>query len=240
MLPNDLPDDPIYICFVNGKIHIPEVVFQNLKSQDQRKETENLETLEENNPQDVHNVPDNFEDSSDSEKSRFDWKFCETKELLGVLKTRKERKENFTKNMWKSVATELKGRLKSKKSPSPEQCREKFYSLRRSYRNFIAEKKKTGNKRIKPFIHESEMYDILHDDPAFSPPIVMSFFGTVETCESDESTSMTEKDPPRKKRNTSNDDLKEYLRERDERFLNAFKEMQEKQNKIMEKLIEKL
>lgn len=35
-------------------------------------------------------------------------------------------------------------------------------------------------------------------------------------------------------------ELTEYLKERDEKFLNAFKEMHEKQNKIMEKLIEKL
>ncbi|XP_056019847.1 uncharacterized protein LOC125660619 [Ostrea edulis] len=240
MLPNDLPDDPIYICFVNGKIHIPEVIFRKLNSKDQRKEhAESSETFEENSTEDTTPyVPDtlDLEDSSDNEKSRFEWKFSDTEELLAVLKARKEKKDNFSKNMWKSVATEIKGELKT--NPSPEQCREKFYSLRRSYRNFIAEKKKTGNKRTKPFIHESEMYDLLHDDPAFSPPLLMSSFATIETCDSDENT--TEKDPPKKRRCTSSNELTEYLKERDEKFLHAFKEMHEKQNKIMEKPIEKL
>lgn len=241
MLPGDLPEDPVYICFVNGKVHIPEVVLRNLNSKDQThpriEHEENPETVEENNTEDT--TPANFdlEDSSETEKSRYEWRFSDTKELLTVLKARKERKENFTKNMWNGVAKELKEAMKSKKIPSPEQCREKFYSLRRSYRNYIAEKKKTGNKRIKPFLHESEMYDLLHDDPGFNPPLLMSSLGAVETNNSEEN-SCTEKDPP-KKRKCSNE-LTEYLKERDEKFLNAFKEMHENQNKIMEKLIEKL
>ena len=32
--------------------------------------------------------PDNFEDESDEERARFEWKFMYTKELLAVLKER--------------------------------------------------------------------------------------------------------------------------------------------------------
>lgn len=106
-----------------------------------------------------------------------------------------------------------------------------------SYRNYIAEKKQTGNKRIKQFLHQSVMSELLHDDPEFNPPLLMSSLGAVETKNSEEN-SCTEKDPP-KKRKCSNE-LTEYLKKRDEKFLNAFKEMHEKQNKIKEKLIEKL
>lgn len=81
------------------------------------------------------------------------------------------------------------------------------------------------------------MYDLLHDDPGFNPPLLMSSLGAVETNNSEENLC-TEKDP-QKKRKCSNE-LTEYLKERDEKFLNAFKEMHENQNKIMEKLIEKL
>jgi hypothetical protein len=44
----------------------------------------------------------------------------------------------------------------------------------------------------------------------------------------------------KKWKKNSTEELREYLQERDDKFLNAFKEMQEKQNKLMEKLIEKL
>ena len=43
----------------------------------------------------------------------------------------------------------------------------------------MAEKKKTANK-MKPFTHESEMYEILHDDPSFNPLVRKSFLGTEE------------------------------------------------------------
>lgn len=45
--------------------------------------------------------------------------------------------------------------------------------------------------------------------------------------------------PPAKKRNRI-DELKQFLEERDNRFLEAMKDMQNTQNKLMEKLIEKL
>lgn len=69
-----------------------------------------------------------------------------------------------------------------KKSPSPDQCREKFYSMSWAYWKYWTEKKKKpGNGRPKAFLHEMEMHDILHDDPAFNPPIVKSSLGTEET-----------------------------------------------------------
>lgn len=100
-----------------------------------------------------------------------------TKTLLAVLKEKKDRKETFTKNMWRkvSVSSKEKGLERELK---PDQCREEFYSLRRVYRNFTAQKGKTGNKRPKPFVHEEDMFQLLHDNPSFNPPVLKSSLGT--------------------------------------------------------------
>lgn len=101
--------------------------------------------------------------------------------------------------------------------------------------------------RPKAFLHEMEMHDILHDDPAFNPPIVKSSLGTEETistialggeyisfdsCSSNEN----EKKAQKKKGN----ELVEYLKDRDEKFLKVFQNMHVTTHKYMEKLIEKL
>lgn len=106
---------------------------------------------------------------------------------------------------------------------------------------------------------------ILRDDPSFKPSVLRSSFGTKEinnnaesvsdhdvdedddnetdhgSLESFASTSGSSKKSLKiKKRKTSTDELKDYLAERDEKFMAAMKEMTEKQNKLLEKLIEKL
>lgn len=146
------------------------------------------------------------------------------------------------------------------------QCREKFYSLRRSYRNYLAESSKTGNRRPKPFAFETEMELILKDDTAFKPKVLRSSFETTEinnnvasdheddddedgsndfekssstaTPSTSQATTLT--GSKKRKRVTHTDELKAYLAERDEKYLAVIQEMQEKQNKLMEKLIEKL
>ena len=104
------------------------------------------------------------------------------------------------------------------------------------------------------------MFQLLEDDPAFRPLVLRSSLGTKEINNiadenSDDSpngedhrednpgpsasTSSTSNScRPKKKRKV--DDVKEYLAERDDKFLSMMKEMQEKQNKLLEKLIDKL
>lgn len=72
---------------------------------------------------DTHNedcMQDNFEleelDESDDKIARFDWKYLYNKHLLGILKVKKERKTNFSKNMWNIVAEEMKEKLGIKKT----------------------------------------------------------------------------------------------------------------------------
>jgi hypothetical protein len=52
--------------------------------------------------------------------------------------------------------------------------------LKRGYRKFLSECKKTSNKRPKPFYFETEMQLLLNDDPAFKPPVLKSSLGTQE------------------------------------------------------------
>lgn len=53
-----------------------------------------------------------------------------TKKLLYVLKERKQEQESFSKNVWKKVVVSINEKGGGKKSPIPEQCREKIDLLR--------------------------------------------------------------------------------------------------------------
>ena len=44
---------------------------------------------------------------------------------------------------------------------TPGQCRERYYTLKKNYRKFLAESQQTGNRRPKPFIYEKLMADVL-------------------------------------------------------------------------------
>lgn len=107
--------------------------------------------------------------------SVYSWIFerrSETEKLPAVLKG----KENFFyKENVEQSCKGIKRDLKTKKNSwFWTICREKLYSLIRSYRNYIAEKKKTRNKKMKPFLHESEMYELLHDNPGLNSPLLKS------------------------------------------------------------------
>ena len=96
------------------------------------------------------------------------------------------------------------------------------------------ESKKTGNRRPKPFIFESEMLNILEGDPALKPVVMKSSFGaneinnnvaytddelgdkddeeTASTSSSSSSTPNPNQKSKGKKRKV--DELQEYLTER--------------------------
>jgi hypothetical protein len=144
----EVPENPIYITFENGKVVIPEVVFRHVSApaKPERKGQIQFVCTENDTPQkqdkpvqsiteemnqnqetqkeslDTHNedcMQDNFEleelDESDDKIARFDWKYLYNKHLLGILKVKKERKTNFSKNMWNIVAEEMKEKLGIKK-----------------------------------------------------------------------------------------------------------------------------
>lgn len=57
------------------------------------------------------------------------------------------------------------------------QCWEKFYFLKRSYRKFLFECKKIGNKIFKLFFYENEMQKIFDGDLFIKLLVFCSFFG---------------------------------------------------------------
>ena len=85
----------------------------------------------------------------------------------------------LTKKLWADVANCMAKDI-SESAPSATQCREQFYSLKRGYRKFLSECKKTGNKRPKAFYFETEMQLLLNNDSAFKPPVRKSYLGTQE------------------------------------------------------------
>jgi hypothetical protein len=161
------------------------------------------------------------------------------------------------RSVWSTIAEEL-----GMNHITGDKCRERYYTLKKAYRKFVEDSKKTGNKRPKPFIYTELMADIVQDDPTFIP---VAAKGTLvspmesDADESDDNGSVQQKkkkksqpedadesddngsvQPKKKKKKSQLEELKEYMQERDERFIQALGSMNEKQNKLMEKLIEKL
>jgi len=247
-LPKGPTENPIYFEIVNGEVALPGVIIAG--NDRQTPEPENSQQEE------IHTSvsDDNHEDDDNSSTSRYEWKTTITRKMLSILEDKKTASDKdfiLTKKLWADVAKCIAKDI-SGSAPSATQCREKFYSLKRGYRKFLSECKKTGNKRPKPFYFETEMQLLLNDDPAFKPPVLKSSLGTQEVNNNNSGNQDDDEEeedvvdpksthtaPPAKKRNRF-DELKQFLEERDNRFVEAMKGMQDTQNKLMEKLIEKL
>lgn len=130
--------------------------------------------------------------------TRYEWKLSTTRKLLNVLEERKMAvPESFYINgkIWPGISKETSN--SETNCPSAIQCREKFYSLKKSYRKFLSECKKTGNKTPKPFLYENEMQRILDGDPSIKPMVLRSSFGMNKDwiwSDSDEDTMEQEDD----------------------------------------------
>lgn len=96
---------------------------------------------------------------------------------------------------------------------------------------------------------------ILEGDPAFKPLLLKSSFGAVEVNKNIEEDSSSDEKEVEEENNAScssightrkskttrkRDELKEFLAERDEKFLSAMKERQSQNNALLEKLIDKI
>lgn len=172
-----------------------------------------------------------------STKSRHEWTYGESEELLVTIKENKAKFEKATNknSVWGDIANGM-GVM------TGTQCREKYYTLKKAYRKHVAESNKTGNKKPRPFLHETLLADILTDDPTFTPVVAKGTLEPVQPEDEDSGESSDAPGPskPKKKKKSQVEELKEYMKERDDKFLEALKEMNTKQNALMEKLIEKL
>jgi len=123
-------------------------------------------------PDDYCPMINNDTESSDDDteqKGRLEWGICKSRKLLAVYKEKAESLQS-TKNkkkIWKQIAKSVSSDTTLK--VTGEQARERFYTIKRSYRKYLTESKKTGNRRPKIFLLETEMADILQNDPTFKP-----------------------------------------------------------------------
>ena len=169
-------ENPIYFEIVNGEVAHPEVIIAG--NDCQTPEPENSQQEE------IHTSvsDDNDEDDDNFGTSRYEWKTTITRKMLSIVEEKKTASDKdfiLTKKLWADVARCM-AKDTSESAASATQCREKLYSLKRGYRKFLSECKKTSNKRPKPFYFETEMQLLLNDDPAFKPPVLKSSLGTQE------------------------------------------------------------
>ncbi|XP_062617901.1 uncharacterized protein LOC134279506 [Saccostrea cucullata] len=255
LLPSEPPNDPVYIDIVDDHVVVPQIVSQQT----------NAETRPSTSSSTVETVTvtatydDEEDEDEDQAVKRFDWKTSATKKLLTILIDKKKETSDFalSKKIWPMVADQIK--RATSYQPSAIQCREKFYSLKRSYRHFLIESKKTGNRRPKQFTFEMEMEAILENDPSFKPLVMKSSFGAKEINNNDDvedsdedqdgedgeetastSTSTSSLSRKNKGKKRKLDELKEFLTERDNALCKQLNEMQQKTNSILEKLVDKL
>jgi hypothetical protein len=129
------------------------------------------------------------------------------------------------KKIWEQIAKSVSSDTTLK--VTGEQARERFYTIKRSYSKYLTESKKTGNGRPKIFLLETEMADILQNDPTFKPICTrdsLPISGIVVKEEEERETEETnQKTPPaKKKKNNNMEDIKKMLQKRDEKlFRNA-------------------
>lgn len=100
---DDVPDDPIYFTFINGNVHIPEVVlrkFEEHKSKDEDQNNNMVTAVQEDNDELENNCAtgaDDLESNPEGEcKSRFEWKLSTTKKAA-TLKEKKKKTGIFFK-----------------------------------------------------------------------------------------------------------------------------------------------
>jgi hypothetical protein len=159
------------------------------------------------------------EEQTDYESKRYEWRPSTTEALLNILVDKKrESPDSFSLNLktWPVVSKELAKTVSH--HPSSTQCREKFYSLKRSYRKFLNDSKKT-------YAFESEMSAVLDGDPSIMPPMLRSSLGlstsdhdTLSDDTDEESTSSVQGPLP-KPRKRKMDEMREYFEEQDKKNL---------------------
>ena len=189
-----------------------------------------------------HQHLDEIEDDTET-KGRLEWGVQKTKRFLAVYQENKDAMKTTRnrKKVWEKIATDVMAANKTTIKITGDQARDRFYTLKRSYRKFLSESNKTGNKTPKPFLFEKEMQDILHDDPTFKPECAIGSLRS-DKNHTDEENSDDNAGPPQKKKKTANKtgELKSFLLEREERMLKALQDMQASQNNLLEKILEKL
>ena len=194
----------------------------------------------------IQHSPDDWsEDFDDTErKGRLEWGIYRSRKLLTIYKKNSEQLQTSRnkKKVWDGIAASLREETGGNLTITGEQARERFYTLKRGYRKYIEDSNKTGNKRPRPFPLENEMADILNKDPTFNPIGVRGSLNTSHTGNSDEEGEDDSNPPPpeKKKKKSKTEELQAILAERDEKFLSVLREMQEAQNTILNKLIDKL
>lgn len=188
------------------------------------------------------------EDNIDTEKKgRLEWGIYMSRKLLSIYKENADTLQTTRnkKKVWDDIAAALRQETSSNINITGEQAREKFYTLKRGYRKYVSESNKSGNKRPRPLLLEKEMEEILAKDPTFAPVAARGSLtkpGTQDSDEEEDEESQVNTTPPPEKRRKKNktEELRKILEERDDKFLNTLREMQESQNAVLNKIIEKL
>lgn len=177
-----------------------------------------------------------------SNAERHEWTESETKLLLDTTAANMEQLKvarNKSK-VWSTITDVL---IANGSSVTITQCMDRYKYMKRSYKAYVDKSKRSGSGKCS-FRYEKEMHALIGDDPAVTP---LFTYGSGENTEntdlyaddSDESPCSSKQVKRPRKRSMINE-LKELMEERDQRLLSAMKEMNNEQNQILKKLIDKL
>ncbi|CAG2233791.1 unnamed protein product [Mytilus edulis] len=159
--------------------------------------------------------------------SRYDWGERETRFLIQLITDNWKKLELAynKKPIWLDISVKLNQTLAIKKQPQ-DQCREKWNTLKKTYKSYKRQCSLTGNRKPRPFLFESDLDDLMLNDPSITPVLTMgSNTGAVDSedittnntteRESTSSANKSTKKSCKKAKKSDVEDLKEYFEERD-------------------------
>ncbi|VDI05194.1 Hypothetical predicted protein [Mytilus galloprovincialis] len=183
--------------------------------------------------------------------SRYDWGERETRFLIQLITDNWKKLELAynKKPIWLDISVKLNETMATKLTQ--DQCREKWNTLKKTYKSYKRQCSLTGNRKPRPFLFESDLDDLMLNDPSITPVLTMgSNTGVIDgedittnnttERESTSSANKSTKKSCKRAKKSDVEDLKEYFEERDKKFMNTLEKMFEKNTEVMEKLVDKL
>ncbi|CAG2203997.1 unnamed protein product [Mytilus edulis] len=106
--------------------------------------------------------------------SRYEWGERKTRYLIQLITDNWKKLELAynKKPIWLDISVKLNQTLAIKKLPQ-DQCREKWNTLKKTNKSYKRQCSLTGNRKPRPFLFESDLDDLMLNDPSITPVLTM-------------------------------------------------------------------
>ncbi|CAC5395154.1 unnamed protein product [Mytilus coruscus] len=105
--------------------------------------------------------------------SRYEWGERETRYLIQLITDNWKKLELAynKKPIWLDISIKLNQTMAT--TLTQDQCREKWNTLKKTYKSYKRQCSLTGNRKPRPFLFESDLDDLMLNDPSITPVLTM-------------------------------------------------------------------